>query len=106
MRATALLSGVDGGSLSGFARRWVRGVCELAKLCRQQVGGLLADVDSVVANTLEGPGDHHHAEAVLPHLGIPTKLQDALDNSPVGSVDELVAVDERLGARPGPLAAR
>src|SRR6266576_6099367 len=67
IRATALLSGVDGGSLSGFARRGVRGVRELAKLCCQQVGGLLADIDGVVADALECPGDDHHTEAVLPH---------------------------------------
>src|SRR2546426_4687916 len=67
MRATALLSGVDGGSFSGFARRGVRGVRKLAKLRRQEVGGLLADVDGVVADALQGPGDDHHAEAVLTH---------------------------------------
>ena len=27
--------------------------------------------DGVVADALEGPGDHHHAQAVLPHLGSP-----------------------------------
>src|SRR6476620_12214480 len=70
MRATALLSGVDGGSLSRFARRGVRGVRELAKLCRQEVRGLLADIDGMVPNALERAGDDHHAEAILPHLRV------------------------------------
>src|SRR6266508_244197 len=98
MRATALLSGVDGGSLSGFARAGVRGVSELAKLRRQEVSGLFADVDGVVANALEGPGDDDHAESVLPHLGVPAELQDTLDDPPVRTVDELVEINKRLGA--------
>src|SRR5207247_2154445 len=106
MRATALLSDVDGGSLSGFARRWVRGVRELAKLCRQEVGGLLADVDGVVADALEGTGDDDHAEAVLPHLGVTAELQNALDDPPIRSIDELVEIDERLGACKIPVAER
>src|SRR6266550_1567308 len=106
MRATALLSEVDGGSLSGFARARVRGVCELAKLRRQEVGRLLADVDGVIADALQSPGDDNHAQTILPHLRVASELEDALDDAPVGPVDELVEIDERLGACKIPVAER
>src|SRR6266567_6014135 len=78
MRATALLSGVDGGSLSGFARRGVRGVRELAKLGRQEVSRLLADVDGVVADALKSSRDDNHAETVLPHRWVAAKFENPL----------------------------
>src|SRR6266581_5780984 len=106
MRATPLLSDVDGGSLSGFARRGVRGVCELAKLCRQEVRGLLADVDGVVADALQGPGDDHHAETVLPHLGIAAELENAPHDASVRPVDELIEIDERFGTCKIPVTER
>src|SRR5437773_10261119 len=99
MRATALSSGVDGGSLSGFARRGVRGVRELAKLGRQEVSRLLADVDGVVADALKSSRDDNHAETVLPHRGVAAQLENPLDDTAVGTVDELIEIDERFGAR-------
>src|SRR5438093_5824206 len=104
MRATAPLSGVDGGSLSGFARRGVRGVRELAELGRQEVRRLLADVDGVVADALQSPGDYNHAETVLPHRGVAAELEDALYDAPVRAVDELVEIHERFGAGEIPVA--
>src|SRR6266487_246068 len=106
MRATALLSEVDGASLSGFARRGVRGVRELTELRRQEVGRLLADVDRMIADALQGTGDDHHAEAILPHLGVLAELQDALDDPPVRPIDELVEIDKRFGACKVPVAER
>src|SRR6266566_7518131 len=97
MRATALSSGVDGGSLSGFARRGVRGVRELAKLGRQEVSRLLADVDGVVADALKSSRDDNHADTVLSHRWIAAKLENPLDDAPVRTVDELVEIDERFG---------
>ena len=86
-----------GGSLSGFARRWVRRVGELAKLGRQEVGGSLADVDRVVADPLESAGDDDHAQAVFAQGRIGAELEQMLDDSTVGAVDELV---ERRRATP------
>src|SRR6266566_971012 len=104
MRATALLSEVDGGSLSGFARRGMRGVRELAEFRRQEVRRLLPDVYSVVADALQGPGDDDHTETVLSHRGVAAKLEDALDDAPVRTVDELVEIHERFGACEVPVA--
>src|SRR5882672_178740 len=98
MRATALLSGVDGGSLSGFARRGVRGIRELAKLGRQEVRRLLADVDRMVADALQSSRDHDHAETVFAHRGVAAELENPLDDPPVRAVDELVEIHQRFGA--------
>src|SRR4051812_23815496 len=74
MRATALLSEVDGRSLSGFARRGVRCVGELPELRREQVCSLFADVNGVIADSFERPRDDDHPQAVLPHLGVAAEL--------------------------------
>src|SRR5436190_2000562 len=82
---------------SRAARGRVRGVRELAKLGREEVCDLLADVDGVVADALERPGDKHHAQPVLAHRLRFAELEDALDDSAIRTVDELVQRDKRLG---------
>src|SRR5437764_10454137 len=75
----------------------MRGIGELAELGGQQVSGLLADVDGVVADPLERTRDDDHPQAVLPHLRVAAELEDACDDTAVCPVDELVEIDERLG---------
>src|SRR2546425_12897490 len=80
-----------------LGRGRVRGVGELAELGGEQVGGLLADVDSSIADALDRPRDDHHAEPPFTKLGLGHDVDEALDEAPVGAVDELVERDEALG---------
>src|SRR3954469_20720244 len=97
IRATALLS-VDRGSLSGVAVGRVRRVRELSELGREQVGGLLPDIDRVVPDPLQRPRDDHHPEPVLAHVRVTAQFHDSFDDPPVCPVDELVEVDQGLSA--------
>ena len=83
--------------------RAARRVRELAELAGDEVGGLLADVDRVVADPLEAPRDDDHAQAPLPKRGVVPEREHVLDNAPVAAVDELVQVVE-VGPRQRPLA--
>ena len=76
----------------------VRGVRELTELARDEVRGLLADVDCVVADPLEAAGDDDHPEPPLAELGVVAELEHVLHDAPVRAVDQLVQVDEALGA--------
>src|SRR5437763_5421367 len=80
------------------ARLRVRRVGELAELARQQVRDLLADIDRVIADPLERPRNEHHSQTVFAHPRRLAELEDPLDDAPVRAVDELVEIDERLGA--------
>src|SRR5882724_226354 len=82
----------------------MRGVRELAEFRGQEVCRLLPDVDSVVADALQGPGDDDHTKTVLPHRRVAAELEDALDDAPVRTVDELVEIHERFGASEVPVA--
>src|SRR5580765_2735707 len=82
-----------------LARSGMRGVRELPKLPGQQVGDLLADVHGVISDPLERTRDKNHPQAVLAHPRRPAELENPLDYPPVGSVDELVQLDEHFGAR-------
>ena len=77
----------------------MRGVRELAEEPGHDEGRLLADVDGVVADALQSPGDYNHAETVLPHRGVAAQFENPLDDTAVGTVDELVEIDERFGTR-------
>ncbi len=74
-----------------------RGVGELAELAGDEVRGLLADVDGVVADPLETARDQDHPQAPLPHLDIVAEIEQAVDDPPVRPVDQLVELQERLG---------
>ena len=76
-------------------------VGELAELAGDEVGGLLADVDGVVADPLEAARDDQHAQAPLARASSPPMLEHLLDGAAVRAVDQLVELDERLGARRG-----
>src|SRR5215203_1616379 len=83
----------DPGSCAGKS---VRGVRELAELARDEVGGLLADVDGVVADPLEAARDEDHPKPPLPRLLVAADLEQAVDDAAVGAVDQLVQVEQRL----------
>ena len=74
-----------------------RGVRELAELAGDEIRGLLADVDGVVADPLEAARDEDHPQPPLPHLEIVPEIEQAVDDPPVRAVDQLVQVEERLG---------
>ena len=82
----------------------MRGVRELAELASDEERGLLADVDRVVADPLEAARDDDHAEAPFAELGVAAEREDVADDPPVGAVDQLVEIDERLGS--GGIAVR
>jgi len=71
---------------------------ELAELARQQIGGLLADVDGAIAHALDRAGDDDHAQSPLPQRGFGHHVDEAHDEAPVRAVDQLVELDEALGA--------
>ena len=52
----------------------------------------------MIADPLERPRDEHHSQTVFAHPRRLAKLEDPLDDAPVRAVDELVEIDERLGA--------
>ena len=62
---------------------------------------LLADVDRVVADPLQRPRDDHHPQHPLAQARLADDLDHALDEAAVRAVDQLVEVDERLGAPRG-----
>ena len=74
-----------------------RRVGELAELAGDEVRGLLADVDRVVADPLEAAGDEDHPEPPLAHLDVLADLEQPVDDAPVGAVDQLVELEQRLG---------
>ena len=59
---------------------------------------LLADVDRAVADPLDRPRDDDHAQPPLAQLGLGHDVHEALDEAPVGAVDQLVELDEALRA--------
>ena len=77
----------------------VRRVRELAELAGDEEGGLLADVDGVVADALEAARDDDHAHPPLAALGVAAERDHLLDRAPVGAVDELVELDAATRAR-------
>ena len=81
----------------------MRRVGELAELPRHEVRDPLADVDGVVADPLDRTRDQDHPQPPLAHRRIGAELQQVPDDAPVGAVDQLVEIDERLG--PGEIAA-
>ncbi len=72
-------------------------VGELAELAGDEIGGLLADVDGVVADPLEAARDEDHPQAPLPRLLVAADLEQAVDDAAIGAVDQLVEVEQRLG---------
>ena len=84
----------------------VRRVGELAELAADEERRLLADVDRVVADPLEAARDDDHAQAPLAEGGVAAQREDVADDAPVGAVDQLVEVDERLGPRGVAVAER
>ena len=76
----------------------MRGVRELAELAGDEVRGLLADVDGVISDPLQAARDDDHPQAPLADLGVGPEVEEALDDPPVRAVDQLVEVDEALGA--------
>ena len=76
----------------------MRGVGELAELGREQVRRLLADVDGAVADPLDRPRHDDHPQAPLAELRLGHHVDEPLDEAAVGAVDQLVELDEALGA--------
>ena len=77
--------------------RRVRCVLELAKLAAHEVGRLLADVDRVVADSLEAAGHDDHEQRPLARRGVALEAGELVDDPPIRAVDQLVELDERLG---------
>ena len=75
----------------------VRRVGELAELAGDEVRGLLADVDGVVADPLEAARDEDHPQPPLALLRLVPDVEQAADDAAVRAVDQLVELDERLG---------
>jgi hypothetical protein len=84
----------------------VRGVCELAELRGEQVGGLLADVDRAVADALDRAGHHDHTEAPFTEGRLGHYVDQALDEPAIGAIDQLVELGEALGLREVALGER
>src|SRR5690349_22561921 len=76
----------------------MRGVCELAELGREQIGGLLPDVDRPIADPFDRPRDDDHPQAPLAELRSCHHVDEPLDESAVGAIDQLVELDEALGS--------
>ena len=55
----------------------------------------------MVADPLECPGNNDHPQPVLAHRWVAAELEDALDNAPVGPVDQLIELDEAVGRLEG-----
>src|SRR5205807_10389235 len=70
----------------------VRGVGEFAELAGDEVGGLFADVDGVVADAFEAAGDDEHAHA--PFAVVAGELEDVVEGAAVAAVDQFVELDE------------
>ena len=84
----------------------MRSVSELAELAGDEVRGLLADVDGMVADPLEAARDEDHPQPPLAHLEVAAELEQAVDDSAVGAVDQLVELEQRLGCDAVPLLER
>jgi uncharacterized membrane protein YbhN (UPF0104 family) len=76
----------------------VRGVREFAELARHEVRRLLADVHRVVADPLDAARDDDHPQAPFVPALVAGEAQHVADDAPVRAVDQLVEVDEPLGA--------
>ena len=76
----------------------MRRVGELAELGGQQVGGLLADVHGAVADPLDRARDDDHPQAPLAQRRLGHHVDEPLDEAAVRAVDQLVELDEALGA--------
>ena len=74
----------------------MRRVRELAELPRDEVRGLLADVDGVVADPLEAARDEDHPQPPLTLLQLVPDVKQAVNNPAVGPVDQLVQLEQRL----------
>ena len=72
----------------------MRCVRELVELAGDEVLGLLADVDGVVADPLDAPRDDDHPHPPLLHSRGRGHREHLVDDGPVRPVDELVEVDE------------
>src|SRR5262245_5342295 len=68
----------------------MRGVGELAELGRHEEGGLLTDIDGVVADPLEATRDGDLAHAPLERCGVVHVTQYLVEHLAVRAVDELV----------------
>jgi polyphosphate kinase-like protein len=75
----------------------MRRVGEFAELAGHEIGGLLADVHGVIADPFETAGDEDHPQPPLPLRLVAPEVEDALDRTAVGAVDQLVEVDKRGG---------
>src|SRR5207247_2046708 len=93
-------------SFTALPRLGMRCVGELAELRGEQVRDLLTDVDRVIADSLQGAGHQHHPQPVLAHPRRLSELEDAPDHATIRAVDELVELDERLGALEVAIAER
>ena len=81
-------------------------VGELAELAGDEVRGLLADVDGVVADPLEAARDEDHPQPPLPLLELVPDVEQPVDDPPVRAVDQLVELEQRLGRDPVALLER
>ena len=61
----------------------MRGVRELAELARDEVGGLLADVDGVIPDPFEAARDDDHPQAPLPLRLVVREVENAFDGATV-----------------------
>src|SRR3954467_12257453 len=77
----------------------VRGVRELTELARDHERHLLADVDGVVADALDGACHEHHRHPPLPRGGVGAGLHRAREDTPVEAVDRAILPYEILGHR-------
>ena len=84
-----------------YLRRDPRPTCRppTGRSPRTEVGGLLGDVDGVVADALECPRDEHHQDAVLARIPVALELDGSTHHLAVELVDALI---ERLEQVPAP----
>ena len=82
----------------------VRGVLELPEQAGDDEGGLLADVDGVVADALDAAGHEHHVHRPFARVGVVADLERQLEDVAVQPVDLVVLAHEVLGQ--GHVAAR
>ena len=75
----------------------MRGVLELAEQAGDDEGGLLADVDRIVADPLDAARHEHHVHGPLALIGVVADLERAVEDLPVQPVDLVVLADEVPG---------
>src|SRR5271165_371487 len=77
--------------------RGAGGVRELPEQARHHEGDLLADIDGVVADSLQGAGDEGHVHRPLARVRVVADLDRHAEDLPVEAVDLPILANEVLG---------